>query len=195
MVCRHADCTGKRCFDGKGGGAVKTRERLSRIKRSDQWGERLLLAQDRVPGTKHDREIWLMRDWIKRIKENPSDTNARFFLKGFGEHMAWAICKGDSALFREYADAIDQFYSHTFNPDKRREEIIAYCAPPDSELKELQEARDEAKRKKLRTTWANRTFQVKDIIAHLRTKKIPVDENTPRIVRRVCAELKIKLKA
>jgi len=155
---------------------MKTRERLKQIKKSTSWGARLFLAHDRIPGTKHDEEIMDIHVWLMA----PNDPEARHKLAGLGMQMARAVSARKSAWFREWADAIDEWRKHKPHPDKLRAAIMSYAlfhsnASPGKPM-------------------PDRTFQMKAIIDYLKTTKVGVNNNTPRVVYRICDELGIAIK-
>jgi hypothetical protein len=99
-------------------------------------------------------------------------------MAAFGEDFAIAFKNGNSDFFREWADAVDAWHSHKPFEDKLRVAIIRFCIPPKGR------------------------FQMRDIIQHLREKKIipaTIKESAGladirRNVRRICNELGIAIK-
>jgi len=142
---------------------MKTKEKLSRLRQSKSWTERMLLARDRLPGTPFDTEIQCLVECLKQIEEMRDRGTAQpcfretyvhdkgldleglnsHSLQSFGEQMTRAMIEGDSGLFREWAKAIDTWHAHKPHPDKLRAAVIRYCIPP------------------------NETFSMRSIIAHL----------------------------
>lgn len=156
---------------------MKPRERLKRIKKSKSWGERLFLAHDRIPGTKHDDEIMDIRVWLMA----PNNPETRENLARLGLQMARAVRDCNLAWFHDWADAIKIWHSHKPQCDTRTE-IFNYVMfwAPDARLEK---------------PMSHRTFQVKDILAHLKTKNPHLDEPPMRrAIYRICAELGIAIK-
>lgn len=152
---------------------MKTRERLNRIRQSKSWVERQALAEDLLPGTRFDWVIPLIIGDLAKTRKCPSpDSDEK--MRALGEDMATNIAKGNSQFFRELADALDIFFRHKTHPDKIRLEIISFCAPPNEVFP------------------VRKKFSVRKIVAHLRSRGIEVTGDTPRIVRRICAELNLR---
>jgi len=167
---------------------MKTRERLERIKKSKSWTERMKLARDHLPGTRLDAIFEQIMDTLRSMEESgyrPKGREDHYILQtgridiaamnhdhmaAFGENFAIASKNGNSDLFREWADAVDAWHSHRPFEDKLRAAIIRFCIPP------------------------NGKFQMRDIIQHLRDKKIipaVIKESAGladirRNVRRIC---------
>jgi hypothetical protein len=149
---------------------MKAKERLSRMRKTNRFGERLWLAADRVPGSKFDREI---RAAIHYSPKCFNEMDNRF--RDFQHKMLLAIREGRSALFRELADAIDIYHSHEPYQSRIDKIRVAFlwcqgAAKSDSKL-----------------------FDVKRVMSHLRATGFPVDENTPRLIRQVRDEFKTSM--
>ena len=170
---------------------MKTRERLNRIKKSKSWTERIALARDHLPGTKFDAFIINLLDTLQSCELHPAQKRKYFSpktgvdlaamntdtLAAFGEDLARAIQRGNSKLFREWADAVDTWHNHKPQADKLRTAIIYFCVPPKEK------------------------FKMRDIIQHLReqnlvpkTSKESVGlDDLRRTIRRICKDFGIAL--
>jgi hypothetical protein len=154
---------------------MKTRERLKQIKETKSWGRRLFLANDRIPGTKHDEEIMDILVWLM----SPDNPETRHNLAGLGLQMARAVRDGYLAWFHDWADAIEQWRSHKPQKDIRTEIFNYIMFHPDASLGK---------------PMSDRTFQVEDILTHLKAKNTNLDEKaTRRAIYRICSEFGIKI--
>jgi hypothetical protein len=164
---------------------MKTRERLKRIRESKSWTERRRLAKDHWPGTPFDGIIDHWMEALREMDENGLRPPKReSYLKStgvvdlaamnhdlmaaIGEDFARAFKNGKSTYFRDWADAVEKWKNHKPCPDNIRLKIIEFCLPRDG------------------------IFSVRKILSNLRESGIEIGPETPRIVRRICAELKIR---
>jgi hypothetical protein len=172
---------------------MKKSEHSKAIRSSKSRYRQMMLADDVLPGTPLDREIYFYADTIQSLdygreigeappcfRESYSASEHRLLsahtLQEFGEIMARAILNRDSTLFREYADALDAFKNH-----KRelrcpiRKAVLRFCLYP-------------------------RSYTMREIIKHLvEAKIIPKGYNSddydgPRMtVRRIAQQCGIKI--
>jgi hypothetical protein len=129
--------------------AVKTRERIKRLRNFGSIQELQLLAKDELPGTKFDFERLRLIAELEKVKavrkrdpkQDPRlflfsfgarfmpEVYAKLYLQVFGEDMVQAIADGNSDLFREWAQAIDAWRDHRPLEDKLRSAVIKICVP------------------------------------------------------------------
>jgi hypothetical protein len=157
-----------------------TREQLKRIKEAKGWMKWFLALDDRHYTTEWGDKIWNLLDWLNTQQTCTFEPEAMHNLLSFGMQMAKAVRDGNSTLLRNWADAIDEWHKHKCNPDPLRAEIIAYTAFHGSNAE-------------LEKPLSKRTFQVKDIVAHLKSKHMDKGVHTARIVYRICKELGIRI--
>jgi len=178
------------------GDAVKTKaaERIERINKSKSWTERIALARGILPATRFDTIYLLVTDAL-RYRESHAAQKREYYspktgvdlealntdtLAAFGEDMARAMQNGNSDLFREWVNAIDEWHrDRPEHKDRLRAEIIKFFVPPTAK------------------------FQMRDLIEHLRRLKFQeaIDcqnstdlDNFRRKVRAVCKQLGFSLK-
>jgi hypothetical protein len=180
---------------------MKTRDRLRRIKRSGSFTERIRLSEDDLPGTGFDglflqsAEAWTWthrHDPKARAKaacpvakhflnapgrkrppgiEREDDRETEAFYANVGSALVDAIVRGASDFIRDMADALDIWKAHHPQPDRLRSALLLICLPK------------------------SEAFTVKTILAKLPGYGVKLDPtNAPRIIRRLCAELGIKLR-
>ena len=106
---------------------MKTRERLAKMRQSERFGEKFMLANDMVPGTKFDAEIRAAKLYSRDNSDEDQRASNEVYQQ-FQHEMLSAIRRRDSKLFRELADALDQHRSHARNPDRMRKELLWYSA-------------------------------------------------------------------
>jgi hypothetical protein len=163
-------------FNSTKGRKMKTRERIKRIRKAKHWFEKSWLAQDVTPGTDLDMKIVAVCQEYEARKNNPEPWGDTILDLGF--EMAKAVRFGNSALFRQWANAIDAHKNHEPFPDKLRAAISNFCVP------------------------SNRSYAMRGIIQHLRelnliskTSKESVGlADIRRNVRRICRENGITIK-
>ena len=158
---------------------MKTKsERLAKIKAAKKWSQRRSIALDEQPGTDFDflfNAAKFNRGFLVGLKNGTKTADDPFVkasqhgMQILGEEVADRIHDGDADWFRRVADALDVWSEHVAEPDTIRAEILLCCVPPSA------------------------TFTVRQVLDHLKTRKIPTDENSERVIRRLCGELGIRL--
>lgn len=114
----------------------------------------------------------------KQISENNGQVDLAglnvLTLYSFGADLAQAVADGNSDLFRQWADAIDQAkaFRPGHNRDRLRAELLLYCNP------------------------SRPSYSMRDIIAHLFSRGIITTKShdDKRIIRRICAALNLPIK-
>lgn len=200
---------------------MKARERIERIRKSKSRYEQIALARDILPGTRFDGLLARLYEAVAYLNSNPIPK--RHYLKedgtydvvgmtadqirAFGHDFATAAVEGNSTLFREIADAIDQWHAHKKARDARRvgegknrmavviqkqntAEVVRHSKHYGPDPDKLREAL------LLFCLPPSKSFAMRDVIAHLRTLNLvpnDADPSTVRHIRRLCRELNIKI--
>lgn len=177
---------------------MKTRERINLLRKAKGFTHQISLAEDDFPGTEFDglfldcAEAWA---WTHRAEPNAAklarcpvaksflktgsqvdgqsaseeDERASEFFASIGRCLADACVLGESDFIRQLANALDTWTQHRPQRDAIRTALLLICLP------------------------RSQTFSVRQIIQRLPRYGVRVDENTPRIVRRITRELGIKV--
>ena len=166
---------------------MKTREQIKRIREGKGLIKKLVLAMDdpkkvdsRPSTLKHGQEIWNLLDWLRSQEICTFDPESKHNLDQFGMRLARAVRDGNSALFRHWADAIDEWHNYKSNSDPLRAAILTYVIFHGSKAE-------------LAKPFSKRTYQVRDIVAYLKSQGMDKGAHTARIVYRICHELGIKI--
>ena len=171
---------------------MKIRERLKNIRQEKAWYRRKLLVDDQLPGTKFDLEIGAALQALATLRGGSKKRSPSYImqngqidvvrmaedtLRAFGEDFAAAIKNGNAKLFRDWADAVEQWHEHKpVEHDKRRQALVRFCVPP------------------------TETYSVRDIVRHYKEiglveKDLKSDEigEVERQIRRDAKLLRIKI--
>ncbi len=176
---------------------------LQKIKAAKSLSEKLFIAKDYMPGTELDMEILNVchcyasimerRKLIskERLEKNrlaalaEADKNrdpiALANQARLSEIWIVAAATGNSALFRQWADAIDAHKAHKpSNAQALRAAIFAFCNPRNT------------------TDPKKRTFTIDQIFAELREQSLITDKtylpSLEKQTRRICREIGVTIK-
>jgi hypothetical protein len=180
---------------------MKTRERLEKTRRAKGFIEKLRLVEDVFPGTSFDglfhqmAEYWTWRNRkdsaarlavrcplakhffregdrldskLNKARVAERDCDAAEFFEWVGQALADACMRGESAFVRELADAIDGWTNHVPQLDKLRSALLLICLPHSA------------------------AFTIRHIQSQLPRHGVK-EQVDPRILRRLCRELGIKI--
>jgi hypothetical protein len=180
---------------------MKAHERLEKIRHAKGFIQKLRLADDVFPGTSFDETFrWMAEYWtwinrkdaaarlvvrcplskhffrdgdrmnpkLKKAQVEEFDREAAEFFEWVGRGLADACMRGESAYVRELADAIDKWTKHIPQLDKLRSTLLLICLPHSA------------------------TFTIRHIQSQLPRHGVK-GQVDPRILRRLCRELGIKI--
>lgn len=143
-------------------------KRLTAMLASKNWQQQLALASDKWPGTEFDR-IFRATEQVKAlgVENNFSELIEKIYVF-IGQQLVETIDVRGSQGLHDMAEAWNKWKKHRSSPNKIRTALLLEAG-------------------------SQRKTSVRAVMAHLKRKRIPTNQNTPRTIRRMAKRLNIRL--